>query len=61
MQIFYDGHSPAIVLYTYEDKLYISALSNEKLVEVLADCAINLEYTYVANLFKCYRSSQLGE
>ena len=59
--MFHDGHSPTTALYTYEDNLHISALSDEKLVETLADRAINPGYTYVAHLFKQYRNSQLGK
>ena len=61
MQIFRDGHSPASALYTYEDELHILTLSDEELVEILADRAMNPGYDYVANLFKYYRNSQLGE
>ncbi len=61
MQMFHDGHSPTTALYTYENELHISALSDEELVEILADHAVNPGYTYVKNLFKHYRSSQLSE
>ena len=59
--MFCDRHSSASTLYTYEDELYILALFDKELVEVLADHALNSKYTYIANLFKCYCSSQLGE
>ena len=61
MQMFHDGHSPTTALYIYENELHISALSDEELVEILADHAVNLGYTYVKNLFKHYCSSQLNE
>lgn len=61
MQLFYDGHSPATALYTYQDELHISILSNEELIETLADCSLNPDYNYVKNLFNHYRDSQLGK
>jgi len=61
IQMFHDGHSPASALYTYEDNLHISALSDEELVEILADRATNPGYVYVAHLFNYYRDSQLGK
>ena len=61
MQIFCDMHSSASALYAYKDELHILALSDEELIEILADRAINLRYNYIANLFKHYRNSQLGK
>ncbi|CAG8852665.1 41152_t:CDS:2, partial [Gigaspora margarita] len=60
IQMFYDGHSPASALYNHEDELHLSASSSEKLVENLADRAINPGYKYVMHLFEHYRNSQLG-
>ncbi|CAG8510948.1 34072_t:CDS:2 [Gigaspora margarita] len=61
IQMFHDGYSPATALYTHEDELHLSALSNKSLVETLADRAINLDYTYVVHLFENYRRAILQE
>ncbi|CAG8469385.1 16757_t:CDS:2 [Gigaspora margarita] len=60
IQMFHDSYSPASALYTYQDELHLSALSNKNLVETFAGCAINPDYTYVVHLFENYRNSQLG-
>ncbi|CAG8801482.1 32597_t:CDS:2 [Gigaspora margarita] len=61
IQMFYDSYLPATALYTHENELHLLALSNESLVETLADRVINLDYTYVVHLFENYHNSQLGE
>ncbi|CAG8769082.1 26334_t:CDS:2, partial [Dentiscutata erythropus] len=55
------NYLPASALYTHQNELYLSALSNESLVETFANHVINPDYTYVVYLFEQYRNSQLGE
>ncbi len=59
--MFCNRYFSAFILYAHKDKLYISILSDENLIKILADCAINPKYNYIANLFKHYRNSQLGK
>ncbi len=61
IQIFYDSYFSATTLYTHENKLHLSALSNEKLIEPLVDHFINLDYTYIIHLFNHCYNSQLEE
>jgi hypothetical protein len=41
LELFRDGHSLASAIYSYEDELHISAENDQKLLEMLADQAIN--------------------
>ncbi|CAG8638147.1 5025_t:CDS:2, partial [Scutellospora calospora] len=59
MQLFYDGHSSATALHTYEDELHVSISSSKDLIKALADRSVNPDYDYVKNLFTRYRNSQL--
>ncbi len=58
--MFKDGQSPLSALYTHEDELYLSAVNEQKLLELLADRADNPDYDYVSNLFWQYRETTLG-
>ena len=58
MELFKDGHSPASVLFAYEDELYLSA-NTQKLVELLADRSSNPDYDYVLKLFQQNRETVL--
>jgi len=60
LELFKDGHSPSSALYTHEDELYLSAVNEQKLLELLADRADNPDYDYVSNLFWQYRETTLG-
>ena len=51
LELFKDGHSPSSVLYTHEDELYLSAVNEQELLELLADRVDNPDYSYVSNLF----------
>ncbi len=58
LELFKDGHSPASVLFAYEDELYLSA-NTQKLVELLADRSSNPDYDYVLKLFQQNRETVL--
>jgi hypothetical protein len=60
IDLFKDGHSPFSAVYTYEDKLHLSASNEQELLEVLADRTINPGYNYVTKLFQQYREAALG-
>lgn len=47
LELFGDGHSPASAIYSYEDRLHTNAESDQELLEMLADRAINPDYGYV--------------
>ncbi|CAB4424043.1 unnamed protein product [Rhizophagus irregularis] len=60
LELFKDGHSPASVIYSYEGELRISAENDQKLLEMLANRAINPDYSYIVRLFQEYRDNILG-
>ncbi|PKY55713.1 hypothetical protein RhiirA4_475356 [Rhizophagus irregularis] len=60
LELFRNGHSPASAIYFYEDELHISAENDQKLLEMLADRAINPDYGYIVRLFQKYRDNMLG-
>ena len=60
LELFRDGHSSASAIYSYEDELHISAENDQKLLEMLADRAINPDYGYVVRLFQEYCDNMLG-
>jgi hypothetical protein len=60
LELFRDGHSPASAIYFYEDELHISAENDQKLLEMLADRAINPDYGYIVRLFQEYHDNMLG-
>ncbi|CAG8818474.1 25026_t:CDS:2, partial [Gigaspora margarita] len=60
LELFTNGHLLAIALHTYEDSIYICASNNQELVQLLANCAQNPDYSYVLNLFKQYCDEYLG-
>jgi hypothetical protein len=51
LELFKDGHSPASAMYAYEDALYLNAMDEQELIVLLADCATNPDYNYIAKLF----------
>ncbi|CAB5365351.1 unnamed protein product [Rhizophagus irregularis] len=60
LELFRNEHSPVSAIYSYEDKLHISAENGQKLLEMLADRAINPDYGYIVKLFQEYRDNMLG-
>ncbi|PKY33800.1 hypothetical protein RhiirB3_453013 [Rhizophagus irregularis] len=60
LELFGDGHSPASAIYSYEDSLHTTAESDQELLEMLADRAINPDYGYIVRLFHEYRNNTLG-
>uniref|UniRef100_U9UFA1 Uncharacterized protein n=1 Tax=Rhizophagus irregularis (strain DAOM 181602 / DAOM 197198 / MUCL 43194) TaxID=747089 RepID=U9UFA1_RHIID len=49
LELFRDGYSPVSAIYTYKDGLHITE-SDQELLEILADRAINPDYGYVIRL-----------
>lgn len=60
VELFKDGHSPSSTLFSYEDELYLSATSNQELLEKLSDRANNPDYDTIYHLFQKYRDTALG-
>ncbi len=51
LELFKNGHSATLILYSYEDKLHLSIANDQKLIKLLADRASNQDYDYVTKLF----------
>ncbi|CAB5308128.1 unnamed protein product [Rhizophagus irregularis] len=60
LELFEDGHSSALTIYSYEDSLHTTAESDQELLEMLADRAINPDYSYIVRLFHKYHNNMLG-
>ncbi|CAG8808383.1 34752_t:CDS:2 [Gigaspora margarita] len=60
-EVFENRHSLASALYTYEDSFHLLSNNEQELIQLLADCAINPNHSYVSNLFKQFCNNYLGE
>ena len=52
VELFQDEHSPASVLFAYQDELYPKARNDQELLELLSDRASNSDYDIVLHFFE---------
>ncbi|RGB22240.1 hypothetical protein C1646_776426 [Rhizophagus diaphanus] len=60
LELFGNGYLLVLAIYFYEDSFHTTAKSDQELLEILADQAINLDYSYVVRLFYKYYNNMLG-
>jgi len=48
-------------MYSYKDKLYLSAKNDQELLELLTDRANNSDYNYIVRFFQEYHKNVLGD
>ncbi len=61
LELFKDGHSPTLAMYSYEDELHLSTKNDQELLELLADRGNNPDYGYIFRLFQEFHKNILGD